>query len=258
MPIEFSVAAFRLGHSMIRRAYDWNAEFPDGLGTLDFLFTFSGTGGDLGGGLRLPSNWIADFRRLYDFGEAGRADLKVPEAQFNRAMRIDTTLVNPLKNLPTGSFGGPSVARNDPIANLAFRNLTRAKMLRLASGQKMVAHLRSRGVTVKALTKPQLRNGDGGASLAELTVAQRNALLTNTPLWFYVLREAELNNGKLKGVGARIVAETFHRAMQGSTFSIVRDPTWRPTLGPDSSTFRMVDLLLFAFEGKKSLLAPLG
>jgi hypothetical protein len=258
MPVEFSVAAFRLGHSMIRRAYDWNARFPDGQGTLDFLFAFSGTGGDLGGGLRLPSNWIADFRRLYDFGEAGRADLTVPAAQFNRAMRIDTALVNPLKNLPTGSFGGPAVAHNDPIANLAFRNLTRAKMLRLASGQKMVGLLRSRGVTVKALTKPQLRNGDGGASLADLTVTQRNALLTNTPLWFYVLREAELNNGKLKGVGARIVGETFHRAMQGSTFSIVRDASWRPTLGPDSSTFRMVDLLLFAFEGKKSLLAPLG
>jgi hypothetical protein len=122
----------------------------------------------------------------------------------------------------------------------------------------MVAHLRSRGVTVKALTRPQLRNGDGGANLADLTAAQRQSVLTNTPLWFYVLREAELNNGKLKGVGARIVAETFHRAMQGSTFSIVRDATWRPTLGPDSSTFRMVDLLLFAFEGKKSLLAPLG
>ena len=40
--------------------------------------------------------------------------------------------------------------------------------------------------------------------------------------------------------------------------SIVRDPAWRPTLGPDSSTFRMSDLLLFAFEGKKALLAPLG
>jgi hypothetical protein len=46
--------------------------------------------------------------------------------------------------------------------------------------------------------------------------------------------------------------------MEGSSASIVRDPAWRPTLGPDSSTFRMVDLLLFAFEGKKSLLAPLG
>ena len=46
--------------------------------------------------------------------------------------------------------------------------------------------------------------------------------------------------------------------MEGSQASIVRDPTWHPTLGPDNATFRMVDLLLFAFKGKKSLLAPLG
>ena len=59
----------------------------------------------------------------------------------------------------------------------------------------------------------------------------------------------------LNGVGARIVAETFHRAMEGSRASIVRDSSWRPTLGPDNKTFRMVDLLLFAFEGKKKLLA---
>ncbi len=82
--------------------------------------------------------------------------------------------------------------------------------------------------------------------------------MKDTPLWFYVLREAELNNGKLKGVGARIVAETFHRAIEGSTHSIVRDPAWRPSLGPNNSTFRMVDLLLFAFQGRKALLAPLG
>lgn len=258
MPVEFSVAAFRLGHSMVRRAYDWNARFPSGQGTLDLLFAFSGTSGDLGGGLRLPSNWIADFRRLYDFSEAGRADLTVPAAQRNLAMRIDTLLTHPLANLPTGSFGGPAVPHGDPVANLAFRNLTRAKMLRLATGQKMVAHLKSHGVPVKALTQAQIRNGKDGATLDALTTNQRRALVTNTPLWFYLLREAELQGGKLHGVGARIVAETFHRAMQGSQFSIVRDPTWRPTLGPDNTTFRMVDLLLFAFEGKKNLLAPLG
>ena len=28
MPVEFSVAAFRLGHSMVRPAYDWNRRFP--------------------------------------------------------------------------------------------------------------------------------------------------------------------------------------------------------------------------------------
>ena len=32
MPIEFSVAAFRLGHSMVRRAYNWNSHFDDGAG----------------------------------------------------------------------------------------------------------------------------------------------------------------------------------------------------------------------------------
>jgi hypothetical protein len=81
-----------------------------------------------------------------------------------------------------------------------------------------------------------------------LTQAQRAALLRDTPLWFYILREAELNVGRLKGVGARIVAETFHRAMEGSQESIVRDPTWRPDLGPNSTTFRMVDLLLREVE----------
>jgi len=249
MPIEFSVAAFRLGHSMIRAAYNWNKIFDFGFGTLDLLFTFSAGSGDLGGGQRLLSTWIADFRRLYDFGEAGRADLVVPASKFNRAMRIDTKLVDPLATLP----GFPAAERN-----LAFRNLSRARMVRLATGQQMATFLKSKGVTLTKLTTPQIRNGNGGVTLEELTEPQKAAFLRDTPLWFYILREAELNAGRLKGVGARIVAETFHRAMEGSQTSIVRDPAWRPTLGPDSSTFRMVDLLLFAFEGKKNLLAPLG
>ncbi len=249
MPIEFSVAAFRLGHSMIRRAYNWNRIFDDGFGTLDLLFAFSAGSGNLGGGRRLPSNWIADFRRLYDFKQAGRADLAVPEAKFNRAMRIDTTLAIPLKALP----GFPAAE-----ANLAFRNLARAKMVRLATGQQMANFLKGKGVTLAKLTNAQVREGQNGAKLDGLTRPQRDAVLKNTPLWFYVLREAELNGGRLNGVGARVVAETFHRAMEGSQQSIVRDPAWRPTLGRDSTTFRMVDLLLFAFQGKKTLLNPVG
>jgi hypothetical protein len=46
--------------------------------------------------------------------------------------------------------------------------------------------------------------------------------------------------------------------MEGSRHSILRDPAWRPDLGPDANTFRMVDLLLFAFEGRADLLNPLG
>ena len=81
MPIEFSVAAYRLGHSMVRAAYNWNVNFDNGEGTLDLLFSFSGTSGSLGGGFPLPSIWIADFRRLYNFGQAGREDLVVPGGQ---------------------------------------------------------------------------------------------------------------------------------------------------------------------------------
>ena len=257
MPIEFSVAAYRLGHSMIREAYNWNKNFPGTGGSLDLLFTFSGLSGDFIGGDRLPSNWIADFRRLYDFREAGRNDLD-PPGGLNRAMRIDTKIVDTLGTLPQATVGPPNFPAGDPHRNLAFRNLTRANMVRLTSGQKMLRFLRNRVGPITGLTKAQLRDGKGGATLGTLTNSQRDALLTKTPLWFWILREAELNNGKLRGVGGRIVAETFHRAMEGSTFSIVRDKTWRPTLGPNSNTFRMVDLLLFAFDGQADQLNPLG
>ncbi len=46
--------------------------------------------------------------------------------------------------------------------------------------------------------------------------------------------------------------------MEGSQISILRDPSWRPILGPDPNTFRMTDLMLFAFEGGADLLNPLG
>jgi hypothetical protein len=259
MPIEFSVAAYRLGHSMVRAAYNWNVNFDNGGGTLPLLFAFSGTSGDLGGDFPLPSIWIADFRRLYNFGQAGRQDLVVPAAKFNRAMRIDASLVHPLAKLPQETIGPPKVPMKDARHDLAFRNLTRAKMVNLATGQQMVAFLKSKGVNVKALTAAQIRQGAGdGVSLAGLSQTERDAIVARTPLWFYILREAELNGGQLAGVGARIVAETFHRAMEGSATSIVRDPTFKPDLGPNARTFRMVDLLLFAFEGKKKLLNPNG
>jgi Animal haem peroxidase len=257
MPIEFSVAAYRLGHSMARAAYNWNKNFDDGDGTLELLFEFSGLSGTLGGGEKLPSNWIADFRRLYDFKPI-RPDLVVPPAKFNRARRIDTRLANPLRHLPQLTIGPPPVAESDPTRNLAYRNLTRARMVRLATGQQMAKFLKGKGVTLTQLTKAQIRDGNGGAALDTLTPTQRDSVLTHTPLWFYILREAEVTNGKLQGVGARIVAETFQRAMEGSQFSIVRDAAFRPSLGPNNTTFRMIDLLLFAANNNADEINPLG
>jgi hypothetical protein len=274
MPIEFSVASYRFGHSQIRGAYQWNRVFnsagPGGIATLFALFTFTGVSGnfdpssgtpadlddvDRGPVFTLPSNWIADFRRLYDFTEAERDDL-VPPAESgggNVTKRIDTLLVDPLTQLPAGTFGGRGTQFREIERNLAFRNLTRASMMELATGQQ-IADL----FGVEPLTAEQILVGNGGAVVEGLSEEQRAQLVAATPLWFYVLREAEVGNGLMGPVGGRITAEVFHRAMEGSRISIVRSPYWRPTLGPDSSTFRMVDLLLFAFEGKADLLNPLG
>ncbi|MGB3444875.1 MAG: heme peroxidase family protein [Actinophytocola sp.] len=271
MPLEFAVATYRLGHSMIRGGYQWNRVFnddgPGGLSTLLQLFTFSGVAGNFepGSGLpelddpnsgtvdTLPTNWIADFRRLYDFREAGRPDLTPPPGRGNVTKRIDTLLVDPLAQLPAGTFGGRGTEIPPIHRNLAYRNLTRANMVRLATGQQMAKLL-----GVRPLTAKEIIDGNGGAALPGLSVEQRDAVAANTPLWFYVLREAEFNGGLLGAVGGRITAEVFHRAMESSRTSIVRDPSWRPTLGPDLRTFRMTDLLLFAFEGKADLLNPLG
>lgn len=260
MPIEFSVAAYRLGHSMIREQYNWNRIFRAGGATsasLVLLFQFTGTSGTLspppstpndresGDFEQLPSNWTVDFRRLYNFTEVGRADLTPPEGAPNITMKIDTQLVNPLKNLPHGSAGVPSSTPPEEL-NLAFRNLIRANMVELASGQQMAALM-----------------GIAPLSAAKLTQGLPAALKsvgTQTPLWYYILREAELNGGKLTGVGGRIVAETFHRAMEGSAHSIVRDIAFRPNalVANPSDRFTMADLLLFAFDGRADLLNPLG
>ena len=258
MPVEFSVAAFRLGHSMVRPTYNWNRIFSGSGGLLEYMFEFSGLGGNLGGEIRLISSWVADFRRMYDFAAGGHAGLK-PASAINHARRIDTRLTDPLGNLPPSTFGGPSsIPFDDLRRNLAFRNLTRGNMVKLASGQQMVKKLKNVGVNVTPLTKAEIIGGNGGAKLDHLTSSQKDALAANTPLWFYILREAELNGGRLRGVGGRIVAETFHRAIEGSRFSILRNPAWRPTLGRNDTTFEMTDLIFFAYGGKKAEINPLG
>ncbi|GAA1215759.1 peroxidase family protein [Pseudonocardia alaniniphila] len=282
MPVEFSVASYRLGHSMVRDAYEWNAVFrtggPGGVAPLGLLFRFTGTSGNFtpgsatdlsdlndvnaAGPERLPSNWIADFRRLYDFSEAQRPDLKPADGLVNVTKRIDTLLVDPLRQLPEGAFDGRTAAVSTVGRglNLAFRNLTRAGMVRLATGQQMAAFL-----GVEVLKPDVILAGNGGAVLPTasdtqpgLTDEQKAWFGEHTPLWFYILREAEVAQGKVTGVGARIVAEVFHAAMEASANSIVRDQAWRPSFGPDAATFRMVDMLLFAVAGNEQVLFPLG
>ena len=66
---------------------------------------------NLGGQIRLITSWVADFRRMYDFGAGGHPGL-VPASNVNRARRIDTRLTDPLGHLPPSTFGGAGL---DPV-----------------------------------------------------------------------------------------------------------------------------------------------
>jgi hypothetical protein len=71
----------------------------------------------------------------------------------------------------------------------------------------------------------------------------------STPLWYYVLREAELRaDGLTLGmVGGRIVAEVLVGLMQSDPSSyLAQQPAWTPTLTTAGSSFRMTDFLAFA------------
>jgi hypothetical protein len=70
-----------------------------------------------------------------------------------------------------------------------------------------------------------------------------------TPLWYYVLKEAEIvaDGLHLGPVGGRIVAEVFIGLLQTDPNSYVATrPDWKPTLPSRNGSFRMADFLTFA------------
>jgi hypothetical protein len=216
IPVEFSVAAYRFGHSQIRPSY--RANF--GTSATDpsqqfFALVFDPAAADnndpadLRGGRRAPRRFM-DWQTFFDFGDG----------RVRPNKKVDTKLSTVLFNLMGQPEGEPT--------SLATRNLLRNLTMEVPSGQRVA----------QAMQLPEL-------AAADLDDLQPFHLDKRTPLWFYVLREAELaaDGEQLGPVGGRIVAEVIVGLLRGDRQSYLRqDPDWTPTYGSDSS-FTMVDLL---------------
>jgi Animal haem peroxidase len=237
MPVEFQGAVYRFGHSMVRPSYRANLAGDNGNAFFGMIFEPAGEGQadpvDLRGGARAPRRFIG-WQTFFDFGPSF-TDPSSTNPAIRSNKQIDTKLSTPLFNLPRGTIPAP-----DGPTSLPQRNLLRHVTWLLPSGQSI-----ARAMNVEALSP---------ADLSELKdLDQQLHLDESTPLWYYVLKEAEVveHGQQLGPVGGRIVGEVILGLLQLDRHSFLSvNRRWQPTLptasGQVTGEFRMIDFLAFA------------
>ena len=253
MPVEFSVAAYRVGHSMVRPGYRLN----DSDSTLLPIFMTPdaaalGFKDDLTGFRAMVSDRAIDWGRFVDLDVRtydGTPDQNKQRLQL--AYRIDTSVVNPLSVLPAAVAANPS--------SLAERNLLRGWRLGLPSGQHVA---KSMGVTPMDDKDILIGKGVDQPAAGEVPFSISTvspAFIENCPLWTYILAEAmhfketvkipvkesvSITTPRLGPVGGRIVAEVFLGLMFGDNHSLLKlEPTWQPK---DNPNYALKDFVNYA------------
>jgi hypothetical protein len=229
IPIEFSAAVYRFGHSMVRPIYRLNT-------TLPIRFTiFGDPSTSLNGFRAFPDSWAIEWNLFFKMDDAPESG----PGRVQKAYKIDTSLVNPLGALPGVSIH-PS---------LAERNLLRGMRMGLPSGQNVARHMHLGVIPDHKLKVGKATEEDSKAnkSLVDLSAAFKQ----NAPLWYYILAEAQQQFVKdstpirLGPVGGRIVTEVFIGLLFGDHHSFLsQDPTWQPIADlTDNGTFGMAQLI---------------
>jgi len=203
VPVEFSAAAYRFGHSLVREQYNFNLNFPTA--TLGQLFQFTAASGSI---TTLPDIWVIDWRRFLPV-----IGHETAPGGMTHTRRIDSTLVPTL-------FGLPNSGPNPPA--LASRNLQRGVQKELPTGQDVADRM-----GLPKLSPADLAAGPDGPTVTAHDFHNRS------PLWWYLLKEAQLTGGgvTLGPVGSRIVVEVFVGLLQGDPQSFLsRKADWVPEL----------------------------
>ncbi|MGJ7610563.1 MULTISPECIES: peroxidase family protein [unclassified Variovorax] len=287
LPREFVAAAYRFGHSGVRTGYRMNA----GLKNRFSIFPASNdptptAGADslLGFDPITNNQVIDDWGRFFPStlpmvppveprnAAAGTEPDGALRLQF--AYKLDPTLVDPLGVLPRSQVAGDGTAEQasemikpavlpdtevtPPRPSLALLNLLRGDSYRIASGQAVAAALLAAGLPCKVLHKEQLVVRKPGAKDGTFRFQRIASVFDDaTPLWFYILAEAQAPIAALHGhkefsedelltgvgaksqlgwVGGRIVAEVFYGLLDADeeSFFNAAPAGWTPMLPADA------------------------
>ncbi len=197
LPLEFTGAAFRTGHSQTRDSNRINENTEKSLMDLGFFTTMED---------------YVDWHYIFNFGD--------DKCQF--AMLIDTKIGKAFHDIKFVK------AKRRIERSLPFLNLRRGVAYGLPSGEDVANRLGFEPIKVQE-TKDLKLNG--------------------TPLWYYILREAELEGHEgehLGPVGSTILGECFFSIMREDDYSFLKlHPKWKPTLGKDIGEFEFTDLVRF-------------
>ena len=218
LPLEYVVAVGRFGHSMVRNNYFINdthfeVNLKDNISRM--------TGGRGGASPRLPADWVVAWERFFYVGPA--------LFQARSSQSINTRIA-------------PGLFEPEPpgMPPLPVRTLLRGYRTGLPSGQEI-----ARAMGIESLTPDQIASGSDADILIPAGFDRQ------TPLWYYILKEAELTgNGAHLGIlGSWLTAKVMMDALTDDPESYLSiQPDWVPTLtGPQNpALFGMADLLRFA------------
>ena len=303
LPGEFVAAAYRFGHSGVRTGYRMNS----GIGNRFNIFPSSDDATKIAGAASLlgfdpiTNNQVIDnWQRFFpntlpmvvnnEDRSTAADDVERPAVRLQWAYKLDTMLVDPMAALPIKQIAGESTTAQAIKAiapdklpgtkgkpdrpSLALLNLLRGDRYRIASGQAFARALQDSGFPCEVLEHKHLATRQPGVKDKHFKfVPIADALQADTPLWFYILAEAqaplvdrfggpkgtaEFNETKLLTgdgavtqlgwVGGRIVAEVFYGLLDADDESFVNaaPADWKPMFAGANAPVIFRSLLKFA------------